>query len=389
MRIQTHKGISIATIVATVVSTFLSSSVSFADGKANDFYYQQNQRRFVTQAQDARMFGMAGSTALTTANSLATVNNPAGLGMMKYGDVSASYGYNEISGNQFPSGARVKDKEHSGQLFGATPLGPVKDALPDYGNLGLGWVGRYNNWTNDSTNTDPETYQVAAGYGAAISEDVALGYSVTYQNDSVGGNNYSYDSTNSFLHNIGVQTTAVDGLVLGSSLTVGHGSHGLRPKGAGGNQTVDQLSVGLGGGATYAIDKETSVSGGLDYVHYRNSGDDVNVPSTIPWGGDSRANSMNVRFGLEHQLNEWLALRGGYRYGSNFTWNYDRSDLSALDGSAKYNAWSVGAGLAYNLADDSFIRSVRLDYGAEYRTLGNGDWQHLVTLSTPFDLCRF
>ncbi len=391
MRIQTLKGQTLVAVVASLVS----SSVSFADGKATDFYYQQNQKRFVTQAQDARMFGMAGSSALTTANSYSTVNNPGGLGMMKYGDVAASYGYNEVSGNQL-NGARVKDKENSGAIFGATPLGPVKDALPDYGNLGLGWVGRYNNWTNDPTNTDPETYQVAAGYGFALDENTGLGYSLTYQNDSVGGDNYSYDSSNSFLHNVGIMNRVDSDLVVGSSLTIGHGSHGLRiSDGLGriasgvGNQTVDQLSVGLGAGATYTLDEATAVSGGLDYTHYRNSGDDVAVSNDIPWGGDSRSNTLNVRLGLEHQLMDWLAVRGGYRYGSNFSWHYDRAALDSIDGSAKYNAWTLGAGLAYAFEDDSFIRAIRLDYGVEYRTLGNDDWQHVVTLSSPFDLCRF
>ncbi len=384
MRIQTLKGTTLVAVVASLVS----SSVSFADGKATDFYYQQNQKRFVTQAQDARMFGMAGSSALTTANSYSTVNNPGGLGMMKYGDVAATYGYNEVTGNQL-NGASVKDKEHSGALFGATPLGPVKDALPDYGNLGLGWVGRYNNWTNDPTNTDPETYQVAAGYGMALDEDTGLGYSLTYQNDEVGGDNYSYNSTNSFLHNVGIMNRVDSDLVVGSSLTIGHGSHGLRTAGSVGNQTVDQLSVGIGGGATYTLDEATALSAGLDYTHYRNSGDDVAVNPDIPWGGDSRANSMNVRLGLEHQLMDWLAVRGGYRYGSNFSWHYDRAALDSIDGSAKYNAWTLGAGLAYAFEDDSFIRAIRLDYGVEYRTLGNDDWQHVVTLSSPFDLCRF
>jgi hypothetical protein len=36
---------------------------------------------------------------------------------------------------------------------------------------------------------------------------------------------------------------------------------------------------------------------------------------------------------------------------------------------------------------DSFIKAILLDYAAEYRTVGDNDWQHIVSLSAPFDLC--
>jgi hypothetical protein len=28
-----------------------------------------------------------------------------------------------------------------------------------------------------------------------------------------------------------------------------------------------------------------------------------------------------------------------------------------------------------------------VDYGVEYRDVGNNDWQHLVSVAAPFDLC--
>lgn len=172
-------------VVAVSCVSVATASISFADEKAHDFFFQQSQQRFVAQPQNARMFAMGGSTALTAANSLSTVNNPAGLGLMKYGDVSASYGYNEITGNNFPNGESLKDKQNSGQVYGATPLGPVKDALPDYGNLGIGWHGRYGDWTGDSDNTTSDMYQMSAAYGKAISDRASIGYGLTYQNDTV------------------------------------------------------------------------------------------------------------------------------------------------------------------------------------------------------------
>ncbi len=83
-----------------------------------------------------------------------------------------------------------------------------------------------------------------------------------------------------------------------------------------------------------------------------------------------------------------FTVRGGYRYASNFDWDYDRAELDSISGSAKFNAWSLGAGVNFAMADDSIIQAVQLDYGVEYRDAGDGDWYHLVSLSTPFDLCR-
>jgi hypothetical protein len=203
----------IGKVVAVSFASVAAASFSYADEKAHDFYFQQNQQRFIVQPQNARMFGMGGSTALTGANSLSTVNNPAGLGMMKYGEVSAAYGYNEVTGNTM-SGARVKDKQNSGQVYGAVPLGPVKGGLPDYGNFGMGWYGRSGDWTNDPANTDSGTYQLSGAYGKALSDDLSIGYGLSYQNDSVDFDGGKYDSGQSFLHNVGLQYAATKDLVL-------------------------------------------------------------------------------------------------------------------------------------------------------------------------------
>jgi hypothetical protein len=169
-------------------------------------------------------------------------------------------------------------------------------------------------------------------------------------------------------------------------MTFGHGSHDLEHTGGfAGNDTVDQFSYGIGGAAEYKMDS-TSLGFGLDYTYYQNSGDNQTV-SVSPWGGDSTGHAMNARVGLEERLNEWFAVRGGYRYASNFDWSYDRAGLRPLDGSAKFNAWSLGAGLNLGFEEGDFIRALMVDYGVEYRDVGNKDWQHLVSIAAPFDLC--
>lgn len=379
----------------TRVSLFLSLCATLtiyegrADDKTRDFYFQEQQQRFVNPAYDARMLGMSGSTNLTTANALSTAQNPAGLGLMQYGDLSASYAYNEITGNDYPAGNKAKDKQSIGQVFGATPINPEADNLPRGGNLGLGWWGRNGDWTYDPDNTDSGTYQIVGGYGKAIGRETSIGYGLTYQHDDLDSDTHSYDSTATFLHTVGLQTMAADDLRWGTILSIGHGGHALNNlRNVRQSQDVDQMQYGVGTGFEYLMDR-TSLALGADYTFYSNDGDDSPAANDANYvfGGDSMGRVMNVRVGAEQYFNDWLAIRAGYRYASNFKWDYDRSDLRDLTGSAKYNAWTAGAGVRYDLDKDSFFQAIKLDYAAEYRAVGNNDWQQMVTLSAPFDLC--
>jgi hypothetical protein len=373
--------------VFALIAAVVSNSAVADSKKAHDFYFQQSQKRFFGQPQNARTFGMAGSSVATSSDSSSTVGNPAGLGMMQKGDFSVSYSNNEISGREFPSGDRIREKEGMGSVLMAVPLGPVKDDLPDFGNLGFGWSGRTGDWgSSDDLNTDSDAYQLTLAYGAAIDKDTSIGYSLTYNNDKLRSDIYNYKMTNGFNHTVGLQNQVSEDLSLGAQVNVGHGSHGLRS--TAGNESVDQLSVGTAFGAALKLAPETTLTGSADYTYYRNNGDGVVADPRIVFGGDSFGHVGSVRVGIEHMLADWVALRGGYRYAANFNWEYDRPELDGLDGSAKFNAWSAGLGLKHDLGQDSFIQAVHLDYGVEYRALGNDDWQHVITLSAPFDLCQ-
>lgn len=131
----------------------------------------------------------------------------------------------------------------------------------------------------------------------------------------------------------------------------------------------------------------TTVATGLDFSYLDNNGGNNNQVDQVVFGGDSHAYIMNARVGIEEQVEDWLAARVGYRYAANFNWEYDRDSLDQLDGSAKYNAISAGAGVRYDFDRDSTIKAIRLDYGVEYRMVGDNDWQHLVTVAAPFDIC--
>lgn len=384
MKIQVAK-------VAVVVSVCMSvgAEAGRADEKQRDFYFQEQQQRFVNPALDARMMAMSGSTNLTTANALAAAQNPAGLGLMQYGDLSVSYSYNEVSGDQYPAGGQIKDKQNIGQVFGATPINPTADGLPTGGNFGMGWLGRNGDWTHDPDNTDSGTYQVVGAYGKAIDKHTSIGYGLTYQQDNVDSDIHEYDSAETFLHTLGLQIHSAEELTWGTTISIGHGQHDLDHTGhQRDSQTVKQMQYGIGTALEYQMDA-TSLALGGDYTFYSNNGDDsplANDPGYV-FGGDSLGRVMNIRLGVEELMTDWLALRVGYRYASNFKWDYDRSGLQDLTGSAKFSAVTLGAGVRYDMGDDSFIQAINLDYAAEYRAVGENDWQHLVSLSTPFDLC--
>jgi hypothetical protein len=374
--------------LATSVCVMVSGTC-LADRKAHEFYFQQNQQRFINPALDARMFSLGGSTALTTSNALSTSVNPAGLGLMRYGDLSATYSFNEVTGNYYPSGDKAKDKQNIGQVFGATPINPTRDGLPQGGNLGLGWFGRDGDWKYQSDNTETGTYQIVGAYGKSIGKTTSLGYGLTYQNDDVESDTHNYDSAESFLHTVGIQDRIHNDFTWGSTIGIGHGKHHLEHlSDLRQDQWVSQLSASIAGGMEYAVET-TRVALGLDYVFMRNNGTDDPAANDLDsvFGGDSIGRAMNARVGVEEQVFDWMALRLGYRYAANFDWDYDRTDLSELSGSAKYSAYTGGIGVSYDFDDDSFIQALLLDYGVEYRDVADGDWQHMLTLSSPFDLC--
>jgi hypothetical protein len=75
-------------------------------------------------------------------------------------------------------------------------------------------------------------------------------------------------------------------------------------------------------------------------------------------------------------------------YGGNLSYDYERAELNDLNGnSAKYNAWTAGAGVVFPIGKEYYVESVNLDYGVQYRAIAENDWQHVVTVSAPFSPC--
>src|SRR5687767_10621554 len=116
-----------------LVSSALIATAALADGRA-DYYQQLAHQRYFDSLQNARTFGMGGSSMPTSQDSSSITTNPAGLGLMQDAEVSASYGRDYISGNDITDFGDVQQDFDHGHALAAMPLAPQYDALPLYGN---------------------------------------------------------------------------------------------------------------------------------------------------------------------------------------------------------------------------------------------------------------
>lgn len=155
---------------------------AMADGRT-DHDHQFSQQRYFDLPQNAESFGMAGTTVTTLSDSSSVLGNPAGLGFMKDADVSATYAYNQLTGNDLNTYQDIEQTGHSGHaVTAALPIGPTLDGTP-HGNIGFGWSG-YRGDANDAADTDTDGYRLHLSYGNDISSNLSLGYGVSYLHDN-------------------------------------------------------------------------------------------------------------------------------------------------------------------------------------------------------------
>ena len=370
-------------VVGLTATALFASSQAIADGRA-DFYSQLMQQRYYDQPQNARTFGMGGSTVQTSSDSSSVIGNPAGLGLMNNGDFSVTYGHNQVSGREQPNYDSIEQTENSGSALLALPIGPTSDGLPNYGNLGLGWHG-YDSDADDSINTQTDGYQATFAYGKSISDKWALGYGLTYFNDSLDTDVAEFSGDNGFRHTLGVQGKVTDVLTFGSTFFIGNGDHETKLVGSGINGDSSLKEYGIDAGFGYQMGK-TMLAFAAGYTHYDANGDLLTGPDNVVFGGDEEGDTFNIRFGVEHEVAENFVLRGGYRFAGVTSYDFSRPEIDDFNGSAKYNAWSAGFGTNINIGD-GYFRTLKLDYGVEYRQVGEHDWQHVVTASLPFSIC--
>lgn len=334
----------------------LCAAPAFADGQ-EDYYHQFNQQRFFNYPQTARTLGMGGSSSVTHSGAYSTMGNPAGLGMMKDAEVAMGYGYSQLTGKDSADYGDIEQESHSGYAMGAFPIMPYSDALPAWGNIGLGWSGDRSD-TDDVANTDTDGARLHFAYSKAVNDNFSLGYAISVGKDKVDSDTRNYEMDNAIRHNVGAMWKASEATDFGMNVFYGDGDDDLER-----DLSVDRDSWGIEAGIAHDISDATTLAFSTDYVTYNSDpGIDTNG-----WG---------IKTGVEHMFNESLTGRAGYRYQANTDGGFGDSDSDT----AKYNAVSLGIGTALGM--------VNLDYGAEYRATGEGDWSHLVSATVPFSICK-
>lgn len=351
-----------------VVSVGFAASMALADG-VQDFYHQMNQKRFFNNLQGARTAAMAGSSVATSSDSSSILGNPAGLGWMKDAEVAASYMNETVSGNDLMDYSKIDGTTNGGYAVGAFPIKPYEEALPEYGNIGLGWSG-YRTDSDDSLDLDYRRWQLHAAYAKALNAAWSVGYSFSYDNLKTDTFYFDEEMNDGIRQAVGAQYKMSERTMFGLSTHYGFGRGKVKDLLPQFSDEFDELnrkvrSWGVEGGVAQTVFTNTLLTASVDYTGY--------------WQNiDSDSSAWGFRLGAEQPIVDWFKLRAGYRYQANL--NYDMFDDGDNE-NAKFNAVSFGAGV-------NITKYARVDYAAEYRAISDGDWSHWVTLSIPFSICK-
>jgi len=362
-----------------------------------DFLIGSRKARYFDHPHTARSLGMGRSTRSTTGNVTSLFGNPAGLGWITGPELALTYSHDEISGkeqvpmqDEFLLAADGFNDEDIDEEFDYTGL---QLACPAWAGSGILSVGGYydESETSGLLNTHSHRYRLAAGYAIPINACWTAGYALSYFNDEVHNDFSDYDMDNGFRHSFGLQYHPCS--------TVAFGVHGFFADGdtdldsddatfiVEGADEGDLESWGIETGLEWSCRPTTVVALAFDYTEYEFDGGKY-----VPMGG---ANASEIRsyeedidtwglhVGVEEKINECLFARVGYRYEENDFESTERGrffgsvipEMRDLD--SDYHAVSGGLGFLWK-------ENLTLDYGIEYRWVGDGDLTNTVTARFHF-----
>lgn len=360
---------------------------------ARDFYIQQAMARYFSLPQDARSLGLGGATSTICTGPQCLYMNPAGSARTSFSALAGSIGADRFSGDEFLEQSEITQRQYSGYLSGSVPIGSTEftrangevsdEGAPYYGAVLLGY-SRYHGDTNDSINTTPDGHRRSIGYALAPSDALSLGYAFHFYDDQLRTDLADLHSHARFLHLFGAQYELSKQTTLGLVLKYGLGqsdteefeiqSNGLsRPR-----QYTAALAVShdIDGVRLYA---------GQDYTKLHSDGNLTEVASpAVVIGSDESGYTLTTKLGVELLDLHDFSLRAGVRYQwAEYT--FERTDLQSLTGN--YSGVGISGGVGYTLAGDvGHANSIRVDYGVEYAHIGNGSWEHILSLVLPFSL---
>ncbi|MCG3197674.1 MAG: hypothetical protein GHCLOJNM_02164 [bacterium] len=345
------------------------SGGAYADD-VEEFLIQDAQQRYFDLPLDARSLALGGSN-IATADDLASVfGNPAGLGFIDHCGASFTYSRDEINGDEFPfTNAIGRDYD----------VGTLRIALPIRmgGTVGFGYSASEGETSDlQDTEVDRELYNFA--YGLRLNPCMSLGYSFTWVQDEVDGRWGDYEMDDGYRHTLGLQCrpSACTALGLSGFYASGDPESDIIIIGP---QNGDRESWGVELGGAWQVFERTRLTSSVDYVSYDLDSNirlaNVPVANLVP--ADEDGQSWTVRAGIEQKCCDWLTGRVGYLYRDN-TYDFKDPILAAnLNDSLDYHAVSTGLGL-------NICQNLTVDYGFQYRFLGDGDVTNTVTATFHF-----
>ena len=336
----------------------------------NDYSARATELRGNVLPTNAVDLSMGGANTQTSTQATALLLNPAGLAGVSAPTAHVGYAYTQFTGTDV-AGTLSKDVDTYGTQ------GTVIGALPveGLGTVGYGWTGTDAD-INNIQDSNVRGYGLHLGLGRKINDALSLGYSVSYEAQSLrASNSVAFDPAN-----VSLSPAAI------------------YPRSYKSNDTIRQAL-----GATYALDKKTTLGASTNYT-FGSYDAKFNAPLESA-NFDSAFNNWQIAAGASHQYNDKLSVA--------FSAQYARWGGSSLNGYS--NRWQYGLGTSYKLdnmftaragyryanwfgpsTDHGFslglganvMDNIELNYGTEYRTIGSGEWSHLVSLNIPFNNCK-
>jgi hypothetical protein len=371
----------VSLLLSTFLSAFLLSLSRVSATPVDDFYIQQAIARYFSLPHDAKTLALGGVPGTICSGPQCIFLNPAGAAHAHSFAVAGTIGSGQLSGEEFLEQSEITQEQHEGFISFSLPLGSTNDGPAPYGTL-LGAYSRYRGNTDDSINTTPDGHRRSIGYALAPSESLALGYSFHFYDDQLRTDLADLHSHARFLHQFGAEYRVSENTKIGLVLQYGLGqsdtedfqvrSDGLsRPR---------QYSIAVG--ASHRIDN-VAILLSQDYskLHSRGNLSEISSPAVVV-GSDESGYLLNTRLGAELVDLSSFSIRSGLR----FQWaeySFERTDLQSLTG--RYGALGVSGGVGYTFTKRvGDPDAIRIDYGIEYSWLGNGSWEHILSLVLPF-----
>jgi hypothetical protein len=370
-------------LVLLAPAIVLASTLPAAADEAEEYASQQAVRLYFDLPENARTFGMAGSSVATSQDVSGLFGNPAGLGWLPGVEIAVTLGFDKISGEEFlasdePSSS---DFDNVGQDFGGGHLQvgmPIEEGSG--GVLGMG-VSLIGSDVDDQYRTDTDGFRLHIGYGKRIDEDLTLGYALSYHRLDHVNDFVDCSLESAYRHTLGLEYRLDERWMLGVFGFYGRGDWDCdwQQPYLDVNVDADRQSLGANMGIFWQALERTGVAASVDYTDYET---DADVGESMGYLGEDvneEGYSLGARAGIEQEIKEWLDLRGGYRFQHIDYDFHDSGVATSLSGTNSYHAVTAGLGLS-RLGETE----IELAYGIEYRFIGDGDFTHVITLAFRF-----